>query len=444
MVFFGLALSTLIILEFIFVILIFYLSKIFLSANNLFSGFDSRIHNFITLFSENHLAIGFFLITTLGSAIVVTTICLLAIIWLFLEKRWSYIIGLLISVLGGVATSSLLKYLVARQRPIPTFYFENSFAWPSGHATIAVTLFLFLIYYAVRAYPRWSRDVGLVITTRLLVLLIGASRLYLGVHYFSDILGGYLLGFFWFILVVIISRFLEKDDEPRRLKKSKQIGLIISFIVLFLMVFSTQIFNSNVFKSIQRYSAINFTPLKNNNLSNLTFVSENLGGNNWQPIQFILNGPETSIKKALQEASWIERASPTIPGVVKRGLGITFKQPFLTAPLKPRYWHNQTNNLTFTKLVKDKKKNITYILRLWLVANDNNQVNYLGEVSASQGFSLQFNEKESIIKKAIDELATSLNGSKFLDQSRTMTVAAKLKEDTKEVNDFTVYIFTFK
>jgi len=441
---FGLVLSLLIFLEIILAIIIFFMSRSFLSLTNFFSGFDLRVHNVITLFSEIHLATGFFFITTLGSFLVLITICVLVIVWLFLEKRWSYIIGFLISVLGGSLSSSLIKYLVARPRPIPTFYFENSYAFPSGHATVAITLFLFLTYYAIRAYPRWSRNVGLVLTTSLLILLIGFSRLYLGVHFFSDVIGGYLLGLFWFILAVIISRFLEKNDQPKRLKKSTQISLLASFTVLILIVFGTQVFGSSTFNNIKHYSLTNSITIKNNNFNNLNFVSENLGGNAWRPLEFILSGREAIIKQALTTTGWTERVEATIPTLIQRGLALTFKTPFSEAPLRPRFWNNETNLLTFTKQAKVVKKNVTYVFRLWLMASDNNEANYIGEVSVSQGLSFNANQKELVLGQAVLDLANDLKTSKFLNKYSTINVSAKLDEDAKQASEFKVYVFSFK
>lgn len=139
-------------------------------------------------------------VTTLGYYWVVTV--LLAIVaFLFYRRDFrSYALYLPVCAFGGMSLATIVKDSVDRVRP-HLFHFANypipsSYSFTSGHATMAVAFYgvlSLLIARRLRGWRRWSL-VGL---GGILVLLIGFSRLYLGVHYPSDVLGGYLLGTFW-------------------------------------------------------------------------------------------------------------------------------------------------------------------------------------------------------------------------------------------------------
>ncbi|MBU1613162.1 phosphatase PAP2 family protein, partial [Patescibacteria group bacterium] len=102
------------------------------------------------------------------------------------------------SVGGSAVCVYILKLLITRPRPtaIPV-YIEDSFSFPSGHATVAVALYGFLLYFCVKNIAnklwRWISITALF----LVIFLLGFSRIYLGVHYFSDVIGGFLLGGIW-------------------------------------------------------------------------------------------------------------------------------------------------------------------------------------------------------------------------------------------------------
>ena len=96
----------------------------------------------------------------------------------------------------------MLKYAFHRSRPswdVPILIIE-SFGFPSGHAMAATLLYGFLAAIGVRKVQAWRWRVLVVLSAGLLVLLIGFSRLYLGVHYLSDVLAGMAAGSAWLAL----------------------------------------------------------------------------------------------------------------------------------------------------------------------------------------------------------------------------------------------------
>lgn len=139
--------------------------------------------------------------TTLGSATVMTGLALVAAILLWQIKRhfWDATM-VLIALLGSYGLNELLKWIFRRDRPnIARLVEATGYSFPSGHAMVSITVFGFLAYLVwinIRKRPlRYSLTAALV----LVVVVIGVSRIYLGVHYPSDVLGGFIAGGFWLI-----------------------------------------------------------------------------------------------------------------------------------------------------------------------------------------------------------------------------------------------------
>lgn len=100
-----------------------------------------------------------------------------------------------IAMLACVAVNQAVKFLVARERPtILVLDAESGFSFPSGHSMAALVFYGLLFYFILRYLRRKSRRVLLCFACVAMILLVGISRIYLGVHFFSDVLGGFLLG----------------------------------------------------------------------------------------------------------------------------------------------------------------------------------------------------------------------------------------------------------
>ncbi len=161
--------------------------------------FDSVISKFIAGFITLETTQFMKLITALGSIKVLIPIALLAIFILNKRKRYKWdSIMMLVALGGGLLLNQLLKWVFHRPRPgIARLLEVGGYSFPSGHAMVSIAFYGFL------AYLFWSniRQIKLryLVTFGLVVLiaLIGISRIYLGVHYPSDVLAGFAAGGFW-------------------------------------------------------------------------------------------------------------------------------------------------------------------------------------------------------------------------------------------------------
>ncbi len=380
-------------------------------STQVFSGIDARFAFITSLLSNPDIAAAAFLLTTLASASFVMALSIAACFWFFLEKRLSYSIALLTSVIGTFVSASVLKFFIARQRPEPTFYFENFYAYPSLHAALAFASLMFLAYYAIRAYPRWSRNVSLVLIVSTLVLLIGLSRVYLGVHYLSDILGGFCLAVAWFQIAIIVQRFFENHDAPRRYSKNRQLIMLSGMALLLFAVYMTLTFDRGKLKS--------FDYQKNNArkpiialLQSGTWptVTENLRGGRLRQVAGIIRADEAQLKAALSKDGWTERQAASLASISDGALSLLLKKDTSRAPLRLRFWHNQANNFTFTKADPRGDHSDVLILRLWYAAlADSGEIVFVAELSINRDFSWPLPSSESLVEPARQELIDYLS-----------------------------------
>jgi membrane-associated phospholipid phosphatase len=180
---------------------------------------DVRINHLIrsiTLPGFSHLLVG---LSWLGSGIVPTVLVVGAGMTLYAARLRLEGIICMVGVTMGSAMNVLTKLVIGRPRPDPTLvevmrqYGENSF--PSGHVFFFMEFFGFLFFLAyVLLKPGWLRRVALTVLG-LLIALIGVSRVYMGAHWPSDVLGAYLAGGVWLTLMIGLYRRLKAKQQKR-------------------------------------------------------------------------------------------------------------------------------------------------------------------------------------------------------------------------------------
>lgn len=148
----------------------------------------------------------FYVITNFAGQSTVIVLGIAAALYLLFKKELLYLYTLILIFAGAESSVYLIKILINRPRPIAdiAYYIENSASFPSGHSMTAMAFFGFITYYIVRHVSGKNNRSIVIMLGSLLILLIGFSRLYLGVHFLSDVLGGFLIGGLWLIAGVTI------------------------------------------------------------------------------------------------------------------------------------------------------------------------------------------------------------------------------------------------
>ena len=180
----------------------------------LIGGLDAQTLQYLFAYRDITTTLSFIGITELGSTVFVLGLALSIGIFLVFRGKIPYAIALAISVLGAGATALVIKETVERARPERMYqaYAETGFSFPSGHATLAAAFYGFLIYLLWRMMPAGFARTASVSALALLIALISFSRLYLGVHYLSDVIGGLLLGGLFVWIGILVVKKIAKQD----------------------------------------------------------------------------------------------------------------------------------------------------------------------------------------------------------------------------------------
>jgi membrane-associated phospholipid phosphatase len=164
----------------------------------------------------------FHIVSALGSLEALVLVSVLVAIALLVRRSWSPLAAWLVAVLGGEALNLLLKDLFARPRPHfeRPLVVETSFSFPSGQTMESLVVYGMLAYFAVLALrDRGKRGIS-VGGAAVLVALIGLSRLYLGAHYFSDVVGGFAAGGAWLSAVITGWEAIRRRDMAIRRRRT--------------------------------------------------------------------------------------------------------------------------------------------------------------------------------------------------------------------------------
>jgi len=141
-------------------------------------------------------------------------ISILFLIYLFYKKMYSQIIFFTISILGSSLLFVLIKEIIKRDRPISNIIEIGGYSFPSGHATLSTTL-AFCIYLIFKDKVKYKKSFVLILISYPLV--ISFTRVYLHVHYLSDVIAGIGLGLVWVSLIYLIFIFKNKEKNETKI-----------------------------------------------------------------------------------------------------------------------------------------------------------------------------------------------------------------------------------
>jgi undecaprenyl-diphosphatase len=157
-------------------------------------------------------------LTALASAAVLILFGLLILGYLCLRRQYAAAVFIAVAVAGGEALNTLLKEMFVRARPDITSHLVpvKTSSFPSGHAMAASIFFLTMGALLSQTAKRRREKIYLMAGAVLLTLLTGFSRVYLGVHYPSDVLAGWTAGTAWAILCWLVARWLRQRGALRQ------------------------------------------------------------------------------------------------------------------------------------------------------------------------------------------------------------------------------------
>ena len=179
-----------------------------LTLNNKLITLDNLTHNFILSIRCNNLTNILKIITNTATSY---TLIILTIILLIFIKNKKIPTSIAINLTLSFITNEIAKNIFTRTRPLGiNLIEETSYSYPSGHSMVGLAYYGFLIYL-INKYIKNKKIKNIFSITLILnILLVGFSRIYLGVHYLTDVIGGFLLGTIFLIIYTSIINYEKK------------------------------------------------------------------------------------------------------------------------------------------------------------------------------------------------------------------------------------------
>lgn len=173
--------------------------------------FDSFVYNVITFFKTDYFT-GFYKFITFFASEVMILLVSLVLIIVFKNKKYGAFA--LLNAISILILNILLKLIFMRDRPYDLMIItESGYSFPSGHAMASLGFYGFIIYLLWHFNITKRMKILFSIMLSILILLIGMSRIYLGVHYASDVLAGYMVsGAYLILYITFIRKYLKFGD----------------------------------------------------------------------------------------------------------------------------------------------------------------------------------------------------------------------------------------
>ena len=204
---------------------------LFIGATWLFAGVAEdvvtgdplvTVDGVITHWFQRHSAAGvtrwMMLVTDAHDVVPISALSLAFALYLGWRREGYWLLALVLVLPGGMSLNLLLKQIFQRGRPIldEPLLGIASYSFPSGHVTAATLLYGVLAVFLARQTPEVGRRVTLYAMAGLMVLLVAITRVYLGAHYFSDVVAAAAWGTAWVVLCVVLVGELRRRSALRR------------------------------------------------------------------------------------------------------------------------------------------------------------------------------------------------------------------------------------
>ncbi len=355
---------------------------------------DLHISSLVAVFRAPALVRFFLWVTMLGKwqVVLILSFTLIAVLYLLREK--SLVPPFLAALIGSTTFAWLGKVAFHRPRPELAVYTERSFSFPSGHAVIAVSLYGFIAFVLINRTHVWKRKVNYAMAAFVTALLIGTSRIYLGVHYLSDVWGGFLLGSLWLVIGITLSLYFKSIPgnfygEPLPHSRLKITALAVLALAICVGI-------AAVSRPAVRFPATPASTVRVVTTPTGIFTdeqsrfTERITGERQQPINVILVADgDRMLVRELSRAGWQPAEGLTLSSLFRSVMALVKNRDYPSAPVTPGFRGVQVNDMSFRHRAAPDEEGMTHVLRVWrttLSWKDGKTI-YVGQVSLGRSLA---------------------------------------------------------
>ena len=299
-------------------------------------------------------------VTALGSAFVTIAVIIAVASWLGVTRHWRTLAYWLTAVAFAELLVWALKNGFERARPETRYAEVDLYALPSGHAALSIVVYGFLAFLLAHGKPGWQK-IAVALPAAVMAVLIAFSRLYLGVHWFSDVAASVGLGLAW-IGLLCIAYINHVHERPLRALPL----LVIVFTTL--TFFGTAYANRYHDRDLRRYArpvaipTMSLDPWKNGEWRNLPAARSEWRGQQEEPFVVQWVATRARIADVLAASQW---RKPAPWGSSATLLWLVPTTPLDELPVLPKFNQGQPPALTFVRPVDSRNR---LVIRLWQVA----------------------------------------------------------------------------
>jgi undecaprenyl-diphosphatase len=300
-------------------------------------------------------------ITELGDTKVVVAVTAIVLLWLVWKRAWRTAAFWLVAVAGASALNTIIKVTLHRARPDELLYSGwSAYSFPSGHSTTNMVLYGFLAFLIAREL-RPALQLAVALGAAALIFLIAFSRLYLGAHWFSDVVGGAAFGSAWLILLGLfyLRRPVEGIGSP---------ALLVAASVALLLAGGGNIYRSHSI-DVERYAAKSATQITAvtdwwaTGWQRLPERRIDLTGEVEEPLTFQWAGGLPDLQDVLRQHGWRPSTGWT---PVTALAWLTASTDAAAVPVVPLFASGRLPDLTFVRSWgRPANSSSRLVLRLW-------------------------------------------------------------------------------
>lgn len=374
-------------------LLVLFLNLTRAVASGAYAGVDQRVVNLMpsirTLAETSFFAFFTFAASFVG---IIFFIVVLAIPALIRRQWW---LPALFAVAYGLETlcSTLSKNVIHRSRPDQALHAitVSGFSYPSGHVLAATVIYGLAAYLFFRSSKSSLVRLLIVLLAVSVVLLVGTSRVYFGVHYPTDVAGAVVLGST--ILAALVT-VVELTQRYRLLswwtvtpRDRGPLAIALAATVVFAAVLSgplTPVHSTSNTGPIQRVSAIDARTV-----ARFPHYSETLTGAKMEPTSLIFIGSQAELEAAFRRAGWYKADPPTVGNSLHEFLTAGRNEQYLTAPVTPSYLDAKPQDIAFEKPTHANTLQQRHHTRIWKLNVDvNEQPIWVATASLDKGIGI--------------------------------------------------------
>ena len=254
-------------------------------------------------------------ITQMGSVGVMLPLVLAVAAWLLVQRSWRTAGYWIATVAGAELMVQVLKYTLGRHRPLALYHGNEQFSFPSGHATVSAVVLAYLAFLLTRGQStRWRLGVGA--TVAVYVALVGFSRLYLGAHWLSDVLGGFSFGL---AAAALSAMVYTQHQVPEEIHPKRMALVAVATIVLASSAWAWWRTPADA----KRY-AVTIAPQTttwqawvDGGYRELPARRHEMAGERKEPFTLQVACPEPALRDALRRAGWVPAPGLTLASVLE-------------------------------------------------------------------------------------------------------------------------------